>query len=54
MKWDNDPYQHLKHTIFELVREELTEEDAKNISLKKVFDCIDKLFIDLLYRKEGE
>lgn len=44
MKWDNNPYKHLKNIIFELSRFELTEEDAKKITIEKATNSIDKFF----------
>lgn len=51
MKWENDPYKELKYAIFELMREDLSEEHANKLSIKELFDAIDSL-LDRITKKE--
>lgn len=52
MKWKNDPYQDLKHAIFEEIREQLSEEHAKILSIAELFNAIDSLINRIT--KEGK
>ncbi len=48
MQWHNDKYKDLKYVIFDILREELAEHDAKLITVKKLTDSIDLMFDKLL------
>jgi hypothetical protein len=47
MKWDGDPYKDLKWQIFEIIRNELREEDALRITVKQIINGIDKMVTQL-------
>jgi hypothetical protein len=56
MKWDNDKNRFAKEAIFEIIRAEMCVDDekARKISIKSVFDAIDRMFLDILNEGNDE
>ena len=51
MKWDNDPYQTIKQTIFDIVRKDIPENLASKITIRQLTDAIDHMMKELI--KDG-
>jgi hypothetical protein len=48
MKWENDPHQMIKHTIFDIIRKDLPEDLAAKITIRQLTDAIDYMMRELL------
>jgi len=51
MKWDGDPYQAIKQTIFDVIRNEIPEPLAYKITIRQLTDAIDNMINELVKDK---
>ncbi len=48
MNWQNDEFKEMKHYIFEYLRLDLPEKYAEQLTVKELFQSIDKFFDELI------
>jgi hypothetical protein len=48
MKWDNDPYQVIKQTVFDIIRTEIPKDLAYKITIRQLTDAIDHMMEELV------